>query len=235
MAEGAKQPADSRSPTLKFDSGSRSIGAAIAVVLLALLPPLVGYIAGPGGAFFTALSSFKFAPAFHSGFALEIAKYSLPLLVFAVPAVLGLVRNAQDYWGGVFLVAFALFALWAAGDLPGMRGFAFGPGTAPRLFSWLLVVTGAGVALSGLFSSGPPLEKWGVRAPVLFIASVVFFGATVRPFGLVISAFFTLMIASAATREVRWVEAAIWSAALTVFCVGLFVYGLNLPLQLWPR
>jgi putative tricarboxylic transport membrane protein len=116
-----------------------------------------------------------------------------------------------------------------------MRGFAFGPGTAPRLFSWLLVATGAGVAVSGLFSSGPPLEKWGIRAPVLFIASVVFFGATVRPLGLVISAFFTLMIASAATREVRWIEAAIWSATLTVFCVGLFVYGLNLPLQLWPR
>ena len=35
--------------------------------------------------------------------------------------------------------------------------------------------------------------------------------------------------------EVRWIEAAIWSATLTVFCVGLFVYGLNLPLQLWPR
>ena len=69
----------------------------------------------------------------------------------------------------------------------------------------------------------------------MFIASVVFFGATVRPLGLVISAFFTLMIASAATREVRWVEAAVWSATLTVFCVGLFVYGLNLPLQLWPR
>ncbi len=101
-----------------------------------------------------------------------------------------------------------------------MRGFAFGPGTAPRLFGWLLVATGAGVAVTGLFADGPPLEKWGIRAPVLFIASVVFFGATVRPLGLVISAFFTLMIASAATREVRWIEAAIWSAALTVFCVG---------------
>ena len=37
----------------------------------------------------------------------------------------------------------ALFTLWAASDLPGMRGFAFGPGTAPRLFGWLLVATGA--------------------------------------------------------------------------------------------
>jgi putative tricarboxylic transport membrane protein len=207
----------------------------IAVILAALLPPLVGYLTGPGGAFFTALSSFKFAPAFNATFAWDIAKYSLPVLVFAPPLFVGQVRNPQDYWGGGALAAFALFALWASSDLPGMRGFAFGPGTAPRLFSWLLVATGAGVALTGLFAGGNPLEKWGVRAPVLFIASVVFFGATVRPLGLVISAFFTLMIASAASREVRWVEAAIWSAALTVFCIGLFVYGLNLPLQLWPR
>lgn len=96
-------------------------------------------------------------------------------------------------------------------------------------------MTGAGVSLTGVFTNGPPLERCGIRAPVLFIASVVFFGATVRPLGLVISAFFTLMIASTATREVRWIGATIWSAALTVFCVGLFVYGLNLPLQLWPR
>lgn len=147
----------------------------------------------------------------------------------------GFIRNPQDFWGGIVLVVFAVFALWAGSDLPGMRGFAFGPGTAPRLFAWLLVATGLGVAATGLFSDGPPLERWGVRAPLLFIASVVFFGATVRPLGLVLSAFFTLMIASAATREVRWIEATIWAAALTLFCIGLFVYGLNLPLQLWPR
>lgn len=235
MAEGATQPVDGRSPTLKRDTGPRSLGGALVVVLLAIVPPLIGYLTGPGSAFFTALSSFKLAPAFHAGFAGDIARYSLPLLVFAIPPVLGMVRNAQDYWGGVALAAFAFFALWAASDLPGMRGFAFGPGTAPRLFAWLLVVTGAGVSLTGVFTNGPPLERCGIRAPVLFIASVVFFGATVRPLGLVISAFFTLMIASTATREVRWIGATIWSAALTVFCVGLFVYGLNLPLQLWPR
>lgn len=151
------------------------------------------------------------------------------------PQATGIVRNPQDFWGGVVLVVFALFTIWAANDLPGMKGFAFGPGTAPRLFAWLLVITGAAVAVNGLIVHGPPLERWGVRAPILFIASVVFFGATVRPLGLVISAFFTLMIASAASKEVRWIEATIWAAVLTAFCVGLFYYGLNLPLQLWPR
>lgn len=151
------------------------------------------------------------------------------------PQASGFIRNPQDFWGGVGLVAVALFSLWAGSDLPGLRGFAFGPGTAPRLFGWLLVGTGALVALNGLIAHGPPLEKWGIRAPVLFIASVVFFGATIRPLGMIIAAFFTLMIAAAASKEVRWVESVIWSAVLTAGCVALFIYGLNLPLQLWPR
>lgn len=107
MAEGATQPVDGRSPTLKRDTGPRSLGGALVVVLLAIVPPLIGYLTGPGSAFFTALSSFKLAPAFHAGFAGDIARYSLPLLVFAIPPVLGMVRNAQDYWGGVALAAFA--------------------------------------------------------------------------------------------------------------------------------
>ncbi len=147
----------------------------------------------------------------------------------------GLIRGPQDFWGGIALALLALFSLWAGSDLPGLRGFAFGPGTAPRLFGWLLFGVSVLIALGGLISQGPPLEKWGIRAPVLFLTSVIFFGATVRPLGLIIASFFTLMIAAAASKEVRWVESIIWSAVLTAACVGLFIYGLNLPLQLWPR
>jgi hypothetical protein len=37
------------------------------------------------------------------------------------------------------------------------------------------------------------------------------------------------------SREMRWVEAVIAAAAMTAFCVALFVYLLNLPFQLWPQ
>ena len=151
------------------------------------------------------------------------------------PQARGLIKNPQDFWGGVALLLFGLFMLWAGSDLPGLRGFAFGPGTAPRLFGWLLVAVSALIALGGLITYGPPLEKWGLRGPVLFIASIAFFGATVRPWGLILSSFLTLMIAAAASKEVRWIESIIWSAVLTAASVGLFIYGLNLPLQLWPR
>src|SRR3954467_7002651 len=53
------------------------------------------------------------------------------LAALAVAVRLGFVsaRNRQDYFGGLALIAIGLFALWASKDLPGMRGFAFGPGS----------------------------------------------------------------------------------------------------------
>jgi hypothetical protein len=33
----------------------------------------------------------------------------------------------------------------------------------------------------------------------------------------------------------RWLESVIAAAVMTVFCVLLFVYLLNLPFQLWPQ
>src|SRR5262245_26049682 len=50
------------------------------------------------------------------------------------------VRAPQDYYGGLVLMMLAVLALIASADLPGQRGFAFGPGTAPRLFAIMLFV-----------------------------------------------------------------------------------------------
>jgi putative tricarboxylic transport membrane protein len=153
----------------------------------------------------------------------------------APPRQGGLIRNPQDFWGGVGLVAIGAVALWASSDLPGMRGIAFGPGTAPRLFSTLLVLLGGLVAVQGCLTEGPALERYAVRGPTFVIGSIIVFAATIRPLGLVISTFATLMVASAGTRDVRWRESIVVSAALTAFCAILFPYVLNLPMQLWPN
>lgn len=151
------------------------------------------------------------------------------------PQARGWIRNPQDFWGGLALIALAAFAIYAAGDLPGQRGFAFGPGTAPRLFASLLLVFGIIIAALGVLTDGPPLEKFGFRG-VIFIAVAIFaFAAMIRPIGLVPSTFLAFMIAAAASKETRWLESTIMAVAMTVFCVVLFVYLLNLPFQLWPR
>ncbi len=177
---------------------------------------------------------------------------------------------------------FGVFALWASRDLPGMHGFAFGPGTAPRMFAIVLIGLGAVIAGMGLITEGAAVERYEitgptlinlayilvvsaqtfsfkmvalavlvlgvilsviglmgprrnlVRGPLFITLSVLIFAMAVRPLGLVIASYFSILAASFATHEVRPLEALIWSAVLSAFCVLLFPIALNLPLQLWP-
>jgi putative tricarboxylic transport membrane protein len=151
------------------------------------------------------------------------------------PRATGLIRNPQDFYGGLVLILFAGFALWASSDLTGIRGFQFGPGTAPRMFASLLGIMGFIIMLIGFFTDGPVLQRYAVRGPFFVIAAVLFFAASIRPLGLVITSFTTIMIAAAASDEVRWKESIIWAAALTLFCSLLFKQALGLPLQFWPE
>ena len=95
----------------------------------------------------------------------------------------GFIRNPQDFWGGVVLVAFAGFAFWAGGDLQGIRGFQFGPGTAPRLFAGLLAGMGVVVAVTGLISDGPPVERQAARATLFGAILVILFLVLASLFG----------------------------------------------------
>jgi putative tricarboxylic transport membrane protein len=156
------------------------------------------------------------------------------LVIAAITAFLP-VKGPQDYYGGVALMALALFAFWASSDLPGMRGFQFGPGTAPRLFCGLMLALGAGVTLTGLFFDGPGLQRYHWRGPVFVSIAILAFAVAIRPLGLVISAFARFMISALGSDEQRWTQTLIVGIAITAFCCVLFPYGLGLPFQLWPR
>ena len=159
------------------------------------------------------------------------------LIVVGIGVALGLVpvRAPQDFYGGVILIEVAVLALVASAELPGQRGFAFGPGTAPRLFSILLAGLGAAVAVTGVFIPGPRIEEYKIRGPVLVIVSILLFAAMIRPLGLVPASFVTFIVAILGSREMRVVESLIGAVCMTAFCVFLFTYLLNLPFQLWPR
>jgi len=146
-----------------------------------------------------------------------------------------LIKGPQDFYGGLALMGIALFALWASSDLQGMRGFSFGPGTAPRMFAYLLLALGAGVAITGFFVEGPQLQRYGIRGPVFVTLSILSFAATIRPLGLVVSAFASFMIAALGSDETKWKETIIVGACLTLGCALLFPYALGLPLDLFPR
>ena len=147
----------------------------------------------------------------------------------------GFIKGPQDFYGGLALMGIALFALWAASDLQGMRGFSFGPGTAPRMFAYLLLALGAGVALTGFLADGPPLQRYGIRGPLFVTLAILAFSVMIRPLGLIVSAFVSFMIAAMGSDETKWIEATIVGICLTVGCALLFPYAHGLPLDLFPR
>src|SRR5882762_8336291 len=113
------------------------------------------------------------------------------------------VRGPQDFVGGIALMAIAIFALWASSDLQGMHGFSFGAGTAPRMFAVLLLGLGFAVMVVGLLTEGPHLAVYAWRGPLFVSLSILSFAITIRPLGLVISAFASLLISALGTREMR--------------------------------
>jgi len=145
------------------------------------------------------------------------------------------IRGPQDVVGGLALMAVAAFAFFAARDLPGLRGFTFGPGTAPRLFAGLLLALGAAIALSGLFKDGDPLQRYGVRGPFFVTAALVLFSVTIRPLGLIVTGILTFLVAAMGSPETRWGEAVVAGVLLTIGCALLFPYVLGLPFQMWPQ
>ena len=153
----------------------------------------------------------------------------------AISAGLLRVQNPQDVYGGMALILLSLVAFVASNDLPGMRGFAFGPGTAPRLFAGLLGLLSLGVVVGGLLTVGPQVTGYKIRGVVFIIGSILAFAASIRPLGLVIASFATMVICAAAAEDVKWRETIVVAVVVTAFCSILFPYGLNLPFQLWPR
>jgi putative tricarboxylic transport membrane protein len=258
--------------------GMRYEHVAAAVLFgIALIGPVCGLLFGKGPAL---------GDKFLQG------SYSLPMALFGIVVLVVRLRAPKDFFGGVMLIGLSLFAFWASSDLPGMRGFAFGPGTAPRLFAYLMLGLGVVVALTGLLTDGPPSEpfsfsgpvggavllvvlipmtiyaarigkslpggiapdivlavlevlvlialalvvtRFAPRGPVFITGATLIFAVTIRPLGLVLASFVSLVVSATATHEVRWVETMLWAIVLTAFCSVLFPYGLNLPLQLWPR
>jgi putative tricarboxylic transport membrane protein len=145
------------------------------------------------------------------------------------------VRGPREFYGGLVLAAVAAFAIWASWDLPGRRGFAFGPGTAPFIFAFVLGALGIIVAATGVMTKGPGIDRFYIRGPLFVTLSVVLFAWLVRPLGLAIASFLSILAAAGATPESRPLETIVWAVVLTAFCCLLFPYALNLPMQLWPN
>lgn len=145
----------------------------------------------------------------------------------------GPIKGPQNFFAGLALIGLAAFAIWAVSNLSQGTLRAMGPAMLPRWLAIGVGVCGILLILTSLTTAGDALERWSIRGPVFVMAGIFAFALTIRVFGLVVAGPLAMIIGGFASPEVRWKEIIIFAAVMTAFCVGLFRFGLNLPIPIF--
>jgi hypothetical protein len=141
----------------------------------------------------------------------------------------------KDVLAGFMFIGIAALGLFLSRNYPIGTTLRMGTGYVPRLLCWILLGLGAVVLISGLRAGAPPSgppPQW--RPVVLVPASLLAFALTISDFGLVVATLLLIGIGSLAGRDLRPLEVVIAGLVLVTATFGIFVWGLGLPIQVWP-
>jgi putative tricarboxylic transport membrane protein len=142
------------------------------------------------------------------------------------------VHAPQDLVAGASLMAVAVFALWASADVPVGNLRSPGPGMLPRVLSTFIALGGAILFVVSFLRPGESLGRWPWRGPTFIVLATVTFALTIRTVGLALAGPLVVLISGAASPETRWRELVVFAAGITLFCVVLFRFLLNLPIPI---
>jgi len=144
------------------------------------------------------------------------------------------IRAPKDFWSGVMFIAFAATALLAArGYSLGAAG-KMGPGYFPVMLGSVLALIGLILVVRSFVIDGDAITRIQILPLAIIAAAVVLFGLLLQPIGLVLSLALVTVVSAFASRESKPLEVAALTCVLAAFAAGVFVYGLRLPLPLWP-
>ena len=145
------------------------------------------------------------------------------------------IRSVQDFLAGLMFVAFGVVGAYIARKYPFGTSVRMGPGYLPVVLSWCMIALGVLIVGKSLILEGPGFGRVKLRPLVFVLGCVLVYALTIERLGLAISTFLTTVICAYADTNMRWVETLILGVALSAFCVVTFIYGLSLPLSIWPE
>ena len=146
----------------------------------------------------------------------------------------------KDVLAGLLFVAIAALGLWLSRDYPVGTALRMGTGYVPRLLCWVLLALGACVLLQGLRTvsreqSADTAASFAWRPVVFVAASLVLFGLTLERLGLVISILLLVGVGALASRTLSVLETVIAAFVLVALSWGIFIFGLQLTIRVWPE
>jgi hypothetical protein len=113
--------------------------------------------------------------------------------------------------------------------------FRMGSGYFPTVLGGLLVVIGLVSLTRAALRAGEPLPPLRLKGLLAVTAATLAFGVLVRGAGLVVALPLLVVGSAAASARFRWGPALALAAGLTLFCTGVFLKGLGVPLPVLGR
>jgi hypothetical protein len=143
--------------------------------------------------------------------------------------------DVPDVAFGGFLILLAIVAMTETRNLTIGTAADMGPGYVPRALSLLIMTFGLVIAGRGLFVKRRLLPAIKLRPILSVLVSLAAFALLLPRGGLALATLATMACSTFSTADYKWRESIIFAVIITAFTVVLFVYGLGLPLSIWPR
>lgn len=143
-------------------------------------------------------------------------------------------RNSKNLLAGLVFAGFGATGLAVGWNYALGTAFRMGPGYFPLVINAVLLLLGLCVAASSFAGDDEPRPEIALRPLVLVLGAVVIFALTVRPLGLIPATLALVVVSRLGGFDVRAVELALLCIVLAGGAALVFVYGLGLPLTLWP-
>ncbi len=142
-------------------------------------------------------------------------------------------RDNQDFWAGVMLIAVGATALVIARNYPFGTSLRMGPGYFPTVLSSILALFGLWFVAKAFRSTEKIETGWSLRALVVIPLSLVLFGILMNYAGFVPALVVLIFGSALASDEFKLVEVVLLTIGLTIGCVAVFIWGLGLPYPLF--
>lgn len=146
-------------------------------------------------------------------------------------------RNHRDMWAGVMFFTFGIVFIILSQQYQMGSAARMGPAYFPTVLGGLLALLGFVIFITAFARSNNEarLQSIGWRELSLVLISVALFAALLPSMGMVVSILVLIIVAALAGHEFRLRESVISAVVLTVMSYLVFVVGLELQFQVWPK
>jgi len=171
--------------------------------------------------------------AFPMGTAVRMGPAYFPTVLGGMLVALGLVILSRAFLSKVHhsvdVFPFRLPLLVAGGVL---IGIAWASAKWFASLGGIAVLVHWGLSAVALFLL---LGAFGTRALYIILGGTVAFGYLLKPLGLVLATAVLIFVSAWGGHEFKLREVIYLFIALAIFAVAVFIYGLGLPMNIWPE